>query len=225
MKSRQRCNDWRRWNLQAWCIGDRPARGDERVQHRVAPACSISSCSPPAAAAILRLAAAQNRGELPILLCALLPTSAPHPRCCSPKMRVLRRSRRTPRDFPDLASFDRALFARAVEFSPDLIVLAGYMRVIDSAVIEAWRGKVVNIHPSLLPKYPGLHTHARALESGDSVHGVSVHYVTANPMADPSSRRSTADRCRDTRVDHARRCCSDIVCSSPRSADARGGWQ
>ena len=84
-----------------------------------------------------------------------------------------------PRDFVDRAAFDRALFERAAQFHPDLIVLAGYMRVIDGGVIEDWRGKIVNIHPSLLPKYPGLHTHARVLEAGDSVHGASVHFVTA----------------------------------------------
>ena len=84
-----------------------------------------------------------------------------------------------PRDYADRASFDRAIFARAAQFAPDLIALAGYMRMIDAGVIAPWVGKVINIHPSLLPKYPGLHTHARVLESGDSVHGASVHFVTA----------------------------------------------
>lgn len=85
----------------------------------------------------------------------------------------------TPASFADRAAFDRALFARAAEFNPDLIVLAGYMRVIDGNVIGDWRGKIVNVHPSLLPKYPGLRTHARALEAGDTIHGASVHFVTA----------------------------------------------
>jgi len=85
----------------------------------------------------------------------------------------------SPRDFPDRAAFDRAMFGRAAEFKPNLIVLAGYMRVIDTAVIDSWRGKVVNIHPSLLPKYPGLHTHERALAAADAEHGSSVHFVTA----------------------------------------------
>src|SRR5215469_9164632 len=73
-------------------------------------------------------------------------------------------------DYPDRTSFDRALFARAADYKPDLVVLAGYMRVIDAALVEAWLGRIINIHPSLLPKYPGLRTHARALEAGDSVH-------------------------------------------------------
>jgi len=83
-----------------------------------------------------------------------------------------------PADFPDRAAFDRALFASAADFHPDLIVLAGYMRVIDAAVVNEWRGRVINIHPSLLPKFPGLRTHARALEAGDRMHGASVHFVT-----------------------------------------------
>lgn len=83
------------------------------------------------------------------------------------------------RDFPDRAAFDAAMFARAAAYSPDLIVLAGYLRIIDPALIERWRGKVINIHPSLLPKYPGLHTHRRVLEAGEATHGASVHFVTA----------------------------------------------
>lgn len=81
-------------------------------------------------------------------------------------------------DFTDRTAFDRALFARVADYAPDLIVLAGYMRVIDAAVVRVWRGRMINIHPSLLPKYPGLRTHARALEAGDRMHGASVHFVT-----------------------------------------------
>ena len=84
-----------------------------------------------------------------------------------------------PRDYPDRAGFDHALFARVAEFAPDLAVLAGYMRVIDSSIVGAWRGRMINLHPSLLPKYPGLQTHERVLAAGDSLHGASVHYVTA----------------------------------------------
>ncbi|MBS0582509.1 MAG: phosphoribosylglycinamide formyltransferase [Proteobacteria bacterium] len=83
------------------------------------------------------------------------------------------------RDFPDRAAFDRALFADAAQFAPDLIVLAGYMRIIDPAVVAQWQGRMINIHPSLLPKYPGLRTHQRAIDAGDAEHGASVHYVSA----------------------------------------------
>jgi phosphoribosylglycinamide formyltransferase-1 len=83
------------------------------------------------------------------------------------------------RDFADRAAFDHALFAEVARYEPRLVVLAGYMRVIDAGVVSTWRGRMLNIHPSLLPKYPGLHTHASALAAGDAVHGSSVHYVTA----------------------------------------------
>lgn len=124
------------------------------------------------------LLAAQKSTELPIKVCALLSDKRTAPALLLAENAGVPAIALAPRDFADRAGFDHALFARAAEFSPDLIVLAGYMRVIDTAVIERWRGKVINIHPSLLPKYPGLHTHARALEAGDAVHGASVHYVT-----------------------------------------------
>jgi phosphoribosylglycinamide formyltransferase-1 len=122
---------------------------------------------------------AQNRGELPMRIRALLSDKRMAPALLLAENSGVEAIALAPREFADRASFDRALFARAAAFEPDLIVLAGYMRVIDSAVIGPWRGKVINIHPSLLPKYPGLHTHARVLDAGDAVHGASVHFVTA----------------------------------------------
>ena len=85
----------------------------------------------------------------------------------------------SPRDFESRVAFDLALFARVAECQPDLIVLAGYMRIVDPSALVAWQGRIINIHPSLLPKYPGLDTHQRAIDAGDSEHGASVHYVTA----------------------------------------------
>ena len=84
-----------------------------------------------------------------------------------------------PRSYPTRAAFDRELFARIAAHAPDLIVLAGFMRILDGAVLAPWQGRIINIHPSLLPKYPGLHTHERALAAGDAEHGSSVHFVTA----------------------------------------------
>jgi len=81
--------------------------------------------------------------------------------------------------YTDRKMFDREFFARVADAKPDLLVLAGFMRVIDDAVIAKWHGRAINIHPSLLPKYPGLHTHQRALEARDTKHGASVHFVTA----------------------------------------------
>jgi len=84
----------------------------------------------------------------------------------------------TPKAFASRAEFERALFAAVEQVQPQLIVLAGYMRIVSDAHVVRWRGRMINIHPSLLPKYPGLHTHARALAAGDRVHGASVHFVT-----------------------------------------------
>ena len=84
-----------------------------------------------------------------------------------------------PKGYPDRPAFDRELFGHVEASGAELLVLAGFMRVIDGAVLAPWAGRVLNIHPSLLPKYRGLHTHRRALEAGDTEHGASVHFVTA----------------------------------------------
>lgn len=81
--------------------------------------------------------------------------------------------------FATRREFDEALFARVAESGAKLLVLAGFMRVLDAAVVERWQGRIINIHPSLLPKYRGLHTHRRALAAHDAEHGASVHFVTA----------------------------------------------
>ena len=79
--------------------------------------------------------------------------------------------------FLDRESFDQSLAQIINSYSPDLVVLAGFMRILSDSFVEQFEGKLVNIHPSLLPKYKGLNTHKRALESGDKEHGASVHYV------------------------------------------------
>lgn len=79
----------------------------------------------------------------------------------------------------DRAAFEAALHDALVAAQPDIICLAGFMRILGADFITAWDGRILNIHPSLLPKYRGLHTHARALEAGDSHHGCTVHQVTA----------------------------------------------
>lgn len=78
----------------------------------------------------------------------------------------------------DRAAFEHALMAALAPHHPDLICLAGFMRRLTSEFVDQWRGRMLNIHPSLLPKYRGLHTHARALEAGDAEHGCTVHEVT-----------------------------------------------
>ena len=83
------------------------------------------------------------------------------------------------RQFSTRSLFDSALADLIDEFTPDLIILAGFMRILSTAFVERYEGKILNIHPSLLPKYPGLDTHQRALDAGDDEHGVTVHFVTA----------------------------------------------
>ena len=83
-----------------------------------------------------------------------------------------------PRSFADRPTYDRALIELLGHYQPQLIVLAGFMRILSPQFIGAFAGRILNVHPSLLPKYPGLHTHRRALEARDAVHGVSVHFVT-----------------------------------------------
>ncbi|TAL93506.1 MAG: phosphoribosylglycinamide formyltransferase [Rhodanobacter sp.] len=84
-----------------------------------------------------------------------------------------------PRSYPDRRTFDLDLFARVAASGAQWLVLAGFMRVIDGEALRPWAGRIINIHPSLLPKYRGLHTHRRALAAGDAEHGASVHFVTA----------------------------------------------
>ena len=83
-----------------------------------------------------------------------------------------------PRDYADRAAFDRALADTVTSFAPGLVVLAGFMRILGDEFVDRFAGRLVNIHPSLLPKHRGLHTHRRALEAGDREHGASVHFVT-----------------------------------------------
>lgn len=80
--------------------------------------------------------------------------------------------------YPDREQFDDALMSVIDEYQPNLLVLAGFMRILTEDFVRHYQGRMLNIHPSLLPKYRGLNTHARAIEAGDTEHGVSVHFVT-----------------------------------------------
>lgn len=110
-----------------------------------------------------------------------------------PSAQVLERARAAgvrataiaPRDHPSRAAHDESLFSAVADVQPDLIVCAGYMRLIDGSQVRRFAGRMVNIHPSLLPRYPGLDTHARALAAGDREHGTSVHYVVPALDAGP----------------------------------------
>ena len=82
------------------------------------------------------------------------------------------------RDYPDRESFDAALAAAIDQYRPDLVVLAGFMRILTAGFVMRYQGKLINIHPSLLPTYGGLGTHERALADGVKIHGCTVHFVT-----------------------------------------------
>ncbi len=83
-------------------------------------------------------------------------------------------------------AYDEALVALLAEYSPDLIVLAGFMRIFSPAFVSRFEGRILNIHPSLLPSYPGLDTHRRVLEAGERWHGATVHFVTVDLDAGPA---------------------------------------
>lgn len=97
-------------------------------------------------------------------------------------------------DFPDRESFDQALAERIDGFNPDLIILAGFMRILSEQFVNHFLGKMINIHPSLLPKYPGLNTHQRAIDAGDDQHGASVHYVIPELDSGPVIVQGVIDR-------------------------------
>jgi phosphoribosylglycinamide formyltransferase-1 len=90
------------------------------------------------------------------------------------------------RNFDNRELFDRALSEMIASFAPDLIILAGFMRILTEDFVNHFTGRLINIHPSLLPAYPGLHTHRRAIEAGDQLAGATVHFVTAELDGGPS---------------------------------------
>lgn len=90
------------------------------------------------------------------------------------------------RDFDSRTAYDAALANLLAEAAPGLIALAGFMRILTPGFVEQWQGRMLNIHPSLLPNYRGLHTHQRVLKAGDPVHGATVHFVTAELDGGPA---------------------------------------
>lgn len=85
---------------------------------------------------------------------------------------------RDARSYPERAAFDADLADAVAAVAPDWVVCAGYLRILGAPFVERFRGRLLNIHPSLLPAYRGLHTHARAIAAGEALHGASVHFVT-----------------------------------------------
>lgn len=87
--------------------------------------------------------------------------------------------------FPDRESYDAVLAEAVAGFRPDLVVLAGYMRIMTPGFVARFHGRMINVHPSLLPAFPGLHTHRKAIEAGCRIHGTTVHFVTEDLDAGP----------------------------------------
>ena len=96
-------------------------------------------------------------------------------------------------DFDQREAYDQALVETLAPYAVKAVIMAGFMRILTPTFIQAYEGRMLNIHPSLLPKYPGLHTHERALEAGDAEHGLSIHFVTEELDAGPLLLQATLD--------------------------------
>lgn len=128
---------------------------------------------------------AVGRGELPLDLVGVISDR--------PGVRALERARTAGigawtvdcKSFADRAAFEEALAATLARLAPDIIALAGFMRILPAPLVGHYLGRMLNVHPSLLPKYPGLDTYRRALAAGDAWHGSTVHFVTPELDAGP----------------------------------------
>jgi phosphoribosylglycinamide formyltransferase-1 len=116
--------------------------------------------------------------RLPATVCAVLSNDPQALGLASARGRGIAASAIDHRRHADRAAFDAALSEAIDAHRPDLVVLAGFMRILTDGFVQRYAGRLVNIHPSLLPSFPGLHTHRRALEAGVRVHGCTVHFVT-----------------------------------------------
>ncbi len=125
------------------------------------------------------------RGDLPATLRAVISNRADAPGLKRAARAGIPAETLSHRDFPDRQAYDRALRALIDRYHPDLVVLAGFMRILTPAFVAHYAGRLLNIHPSLLPAFTGLNTHQRALEAGMAEHGTSVHFVTADLDAGP----------------------------------------
>lgn len=116
--------------------------------------------------------------RLPATVCAVLSNDPRSRGLASARERGIAASAIDHRRYAERAAFDAALSEAIDAHRPDLVVLAGFMRILTDGFVQRYAGRLVNIHPSLLPCFPGLHTHRRALEAGVRVHGCTVHFVT-----------------------------------------------
>ncbi|MGN6787964.1 MAG: phosphoribosylglycinamide formyltransferase [Rhodanobacteraceae bacterium] len=136
---------------------------------------------------------AREAGRLPIDIVLVAGDKADAPALRNAEAHGVSTLALDPRSFASRREFDEALFANVAGSGARLVVLAGYMRIIDADVTAQWQGRIINIHPSLLPKYRGLHTHRRALKAGDLEHGASVHFVSAELDGGPVIAQARID--------------------------------
>lgn len=125
------------------------------------------------------LIAARDKGELPVNIAAVISNKADAKGLETAARAGIATRVLEHKAFASREAFDTALQALIDEFAPDLVVLAGFMRILTPAFVRHYEGRMFNIHPSLLPAFPGLHTHQRALAEGVRIHGCTVHFVTA----------------------------------------------
>ena len=106
-----------------------------------------------------------------------------------------------PKQYAGRTEFDDALTDKIFSLNPDLIILAGFMRILSRSFVEAFQGKIINIHPSLLPAHKGLDTHQRVINAGDKIHGATVHFVTEELDDGPISLQATVPVCKKDSAD------------------------
>jgi phosphoribosylglycinamide formyltransferase-1 len=105
------------------------------------------------------------------------------------------------KQFDNREQFDEALAAKIDAYQPDFVILAGFMRILTEGFVNHFAGRLINIHPSLLPKFKGLHTHQRAIDAGEAEHGASVHFVTAELDDGPVILQATVPVLADDNAD------------------------
>ncbi len=142
------------------------------------PSLSIAVLASGRGSNLQALIRAQQAGELPVRFALVASDRATAPALSHATDAGIPALHLDPADYPSRRDYDLALFERVAASGAQLLVLAGFMRILDADAVDPWRGRMINVHPSLLPRYRGLHTHRRVLEADDAEHGASVHFVT-----------------------------------------------
>jgi phosphoribosylglycinamide formyltransferase-1 len=133
------------------------------------------------------------KGELPVAVRAVISDRAEAAGLATAAAMGIPALTLSPKSYADRASYDTELASLVAKYQPGLIVLAGFMRILTANFIGPFADRILNIHPSLLPKYRGLHTHQRVLQAGEQLHGVSVHFVTEELDGGPAIIQACVD--------------------------------